>query len=190
MPFFDLIKSDGPSRQILGQNLMTWPIGFWNTILFLGSCNIGQHKKTDPFLRSKSKNVKLGIGLQKTQPHGAVFLDGAMQFSGVLPNRTAPYGFAFNKVAPNRTVGLSKLKIRVASHRTILKNQIRTEPRSGLRIFKTKYFATVLWGYWCFLSDHTAPHDFPSDKTAPNRNIGFSKPKIRTDHTHRMILQK
>lgn len=120
---------------------------------------------------------------RRLKPHGAVFPHGAMQFSGVLPNRTAPYDFAFNKVGPNRTVGLSKLIIRVASHRTTLKKQIRTEPRSGLRIFKTKYFATVLWGYWCFLSDHTAPYDFPFDKTAPNRNIGFSKPKIRTDHT-------
>ena len=27
MPFFDVIKSDGPSRQTLGQNLTTWPIG-------------------------------------------------------------------------------------------------------------------------------------------------------------------
>ena len=27
----------------------------------IGFCNIGLHKKTDPFIRSKSKNLKLGI---------------------------------------------------------------------------------------------------------------------------------
>ena len=37
-----------------------YPIGFGN---------IGLHKKTDPFIRSKSKNLKLGIGSRKNQPY-------------------------------------------------------------------------------------------------------------------------
>ena len=45
----------------MAQNL-TLAIGFLNQILSCRICNIGPHKKTDPFIKSKSKNLKLGIG--------------------------------------------------------------------------------------------------------------------------------
>ena len=50
MPLFDLrirwTESSDPQ-------ITFFPVGF---------CNIGRHKKTDPFIRSKSKNLKLGNG--------------------------------------------------------------------------------------------------------------------------------
>ena len=57
----------------MGQNL-TWAIGFSNQILSHRICHIGLRKKTDPFIRSKSKYLKLGIGSRKNLPYFDVTL--------------------------------------------------------------------------------------------------------------------
>ena len=73
------------------------------------------------------------------------FVNGEVRFGAVFTelHRTAPYDFSSHKTAPIRTAGLSKQKFRTGPHRAILKNKIHTEPRSGLRVFKFKYFATM-----------------------------------------------
>ena len=67
---FSIGESDRPSHQILAQNLTTWAIGFsirFDPVRFRK--NIGLHKKTDLFFRSKSKNLKLEIRSHKDQPY-------------------------------------------------------------------------------------------------------------------------
>ena len=78
--------------------------------------------------------------------NGAVFSYGAVRSGAVLPNRTAPHNFAFNKTAPNHRTAVYRSIETKNPHRTApydSKTKIRTEPLSGLGVFKIKYFATV-----------------------------------------------
>ena len=53
--------------------IMTWAIDILKSDFipsdFAISDYIGLHQKTDPFMTSKSKNLKLGIGSRKNQPY-------------------------------------------------------------------------------------------------------------------------
>ena len=60
--------------------------------------------------------------------------------------RSTPYDFAFNKTAPNHRTAVYRIIETKNPHRTApydSKTKIRTEPLSGLGVFKIKYFATV-----------------------------------------------
>ena len=68
MPFFDLIIR-WPSRQILGENLTAWAIGFSNHMLSrrifaLKDCI----RRPIKFFKTRSENLKLGVGSHKNQP--------------------------------------------------------------------------------------------------------------------------